>query len=170
MNRLRIYRISDKYIRFLQSRDQKVQFNKDHRRPYLGVVLLVGGYKYFVPMESPKPNHVNMKNGKHLYRIDNGKLGILGFNNMIPVPDAVVEEVDIEHEPDENYKNLLQRQASACNKEKSVIFSKAADTYYSVVNKKNKFLLGISCDFRALERASGEYDPNRKPRKPKSKA
>lgn len=45
MENLRIYRVDDRYIRFLRSRDDKVQDNKDRRRPYVGVVLLVGEYQ-----------------------------------------------------------------------------------------------------------------------------
>lgn len=88
MNNLRIYRVDDRYIRFLKSRDHRVQDNKNKRRPYVGIVLTVGQYEYFVPMESPKPNHANIKSGKHIMRLDGGRLGLLGFNNMIPVRDA----------------------------------------------------------------------------------
>ena len=85
MEKLRIYRVTDKYIRFLSSRDSRVQFNKNARRPYVGVVLLVGGYRYFVPMESPKPSHANIKSGMHILKLSGGSLGMLGFNNMVPV-------------------------------------------------------------------------------------
>ena len=95
METLKIYRVSDKYIRFLKSRDNRVQDNKNRRRPYVGVVLYVGTYKYFVPMESPKPNHQNLKPGRHLMKLDGGKLGLLGFNNMIPVNDAALISFDI---------------------------------------------------------------------------
>ena len=44
MEPLRIYRIDDKYIRFLKSRDSRVQDNKGRRRPYVGVVLYVGDF------------------------------------------------------------------------------------------------------------------------------
>ena len=52
MEPLRIYRIDDKYIRFMKSRDYRVQDNKNRRRPYVGIVLYVGDFRYFVPMES----------------------------------------------------------------------------------------------------------------------
>lgn len=69
METLKIYRISDKYIRFLKSRDTRVQDNKNRRRPYVGVVLYVGEFRYFVPMESPKPNHAKIKAGKHIMKL-----------------------------------------------------------------------------------------------------
>lgn len=48
MENLRIYRVSDHYIRFLNSRDSKVQYNKNARRPYVGVVFSFGGFQYFI--------------------------------------------------------------------------------------------------------------------------
>ena len=56
MESLKIYRITEKYVRFLNTVDSRVQYNKGVRRPYVGIVLTVGSYRYFVPMESPKPN------------------------------------------------------------------------------------------------------------------
>lgn len=163
METLKIYRVSDKYIRFLRSRDDKVQDNKERRRPYVGVVLLMGAYKYFVPMESPKPNHAKIKPGRHIMMLEDGKLGLLGFNNMIPIPDTALIDFDINKEPDPKYAELLRRQASFINRKKADIFTHAAQTYYHTVTKKNRFLLGICCDFRKLERACDKYDPNYQP-------
>lgn len=168
MENLRIYRITNQYVSYLSKRDEKVQYNKGQRRPYVGVVLYVGQYQYFVPMESPKPNHVHIKAGKHIMKLDGGKLGLLGFNNMIPVPPSAIVLVDIDAEPDEKYAELLRRQASFINRNKTAILSKASETYFSVTNNKNKFLVEISCDFRKLERASDRYNPNHK-RPPRAK-
>lgn len=111
MNALRIYRVTDHYIAFLHSRDSRVQFNKQTSRPYVGVVLHVGEFKYFVPMESPKPHHKKIKPGTHILKMDDGRLGLLGFNNMIPVRDDVLITFDIAEEPDADYSALLQKQA-----------------------------------------------------------
>ena len=159
MEPLRIYRVKDKYIRFLRSRDSRVLYNKNHSRPYVGIVLHVGSYQYFVPMESPKPNHANIKAGKHIFKIDGGRLGLLGFNNMIPVQSAALINFDIEQEPDKNYAELLRRQSAFINRNKADVMNHAAQTYYSVINKKNKFLLRICCDFTKLEIACDQYDP-----------
>lgn len=161
MESLRIYRVEEKYIRFLKSRDSKVQDNKGRRRPYVGVVLFVGSYKYFVPMESPKPNHVNIKPGRHIMKLDDGKLGLLGFNNMIPVPDSALIVFDINNEPDLKYAELLRRQASYINRNKAAVLSHASSTYYHVVNKKTEFLRRVCCDFVKLEKACDQYDPSR---------
>lgn len=161
MENLRIYRIEDKYIQFLRTKDSRVQLNKNKRRPYIGVVLYVGKYRYFVPMESPKPNHAKIKAGKHILKLQNGELGLLGFNNMVPVHESALIAFDINNEPDEKYKQLLLRQVTVCNRMKADIQNHASRTYFDVVNKKNEFLLKISCDFKKLEKACAKYDPNR---------
>lgn len=158
MENLRIYRVSDHYIRFLHSRDPKVQYNKGARRPYVGVVFSFGGFRYFVPMESPKPNHAKIKPGKHIIKLDGGRYGILGFNNMIPVHKDALIEFDIDGEPDPKYRELLKRQASLCNRMKADILNHAQMTYFDVVNKNNAFLVGISCDFKKLEASCKSYD------------
>lgn len=168
MESLRIYRISDHYIKFMNGRDSKVQYNKGAKRPYVGVVLKFGGFKYFVPMESPKPNHANIKAGKHIIKLDGGKYGMLGFNNMIPVHKDALIEFDINAEPDKNYRELLKRQASLCNKIKADILNHAQMTYFDVVNNQNKFLVRISCDFKKLEAACKIYDKDFKPKKKKN--
>lgn len=160
MENLRIYRIEDSYINFLRGVDKKVQQNKNKRRPYVGIVLIVGEFKYFVPMESPKQNHNNIKSGKHLLKLDDGKLGILGFNNMIPVRDDAVIKFDINQETDNKYAELLKRQVIYINKNKASIYEHALKTYYSRVNGKNKFLINICCDFKKLEKISRNYNPN----------
>lgn len=165
MESLRIYRISDHYIRFLHSRDPKVQYSKGARRPYVGVVFSFGGAKYFVPMESPKPNHANIKPGKHIIKLDGGRYGMLGFNNMVPVHEDALIEFDINAEPDAKYQELLKRQAALCNRMKADILNHAQMTYFDVVNKTNKFLMGISCDFKVLESASKQYRKDHKPKK-----
>lgn len=158
---LKIYRVSDKYVHYLKSKDPRVQDNKGRRRPYVGVVLFMGAYQYFVPMESPKPNHENIKPGHHIMKIEEGRLGLLGFNNMIPIPDCALIRFNIDEEPDPKYAELLRRQASYINRKKADVLNHAAQTYFQVVRKKNKFLLRICCDFQKLEHACDQYDPNR---------
>ena len=167
MENLRIYRVSDHYIRFLHSRDEKVPFNKSARRPYVGIVFKIGGHNYFVPMESPKPNHANIKPGKHIMKLDGGRYGLLGFNNMIPVHKDALLSVDIDAEPDVKYRELLKRQATICNRHKADILDRAQKTYFDVVNDENKFLVRISCDFKKLESACSAYNKDFKPKQSK---
>lgn len=116
-------------------------------------------------MESPKPNHANIKAGKHIIKLDGGKYGLLGFNNMVPVPKLALSEVNFDAEPDEKYRELLKRQAALCNRIKADILNHAQMTYFDVVQDKNKFLVRVSCDFKKLEEACKEYKPDHKAKK-----
>jgi len=160
MENLKLYRVSDRYIHFLKGTDQRVQDNKDRRRPYVGVVLFVGEFQYFVPMESPKPNHANIKSGVHIMRIGNGTLGLLGFNNMIPVHNSALILFDIDKESDQKYAELLRRQVTFLNRHKADVLDHASKTYYKATSGNNKFLQKICCDFKKLERACKRYDPD----------
>ena len=160
MENLKLYKITDHYVRYLNSKDSKVQYNKGAKRPYVGIVFTFGGFQYFVPMESPKANHKNIKPGKHIIKLDSGKYGMLGFNNMIPVHKDALIDFDINKEKDFKYRALLQHQAAICNRMKADILNHAQMTYFDVVTGKNKFLIQISCDFKKLERACKLYDKN----------
>ena len=159
MENLYICHISDSYIHYLHKYDYRVPFNKGQRRPYVGVILTVGDYQYFVPMESPRPNHANIRPGMHILKLDEGRLGLLGFNNMLPVPSFAIVPYDIKAEPNLKYRNLLLNQLDYCNRYKYDISDRAKRTYSSVVVRKLPFLCRISCDFKALEQACDKYRP-----------
>ena len=84
---------------------------------------------------------------------------------MIPVPECALIAFDINDEPDEQYAELLRRQAYYINRNKADILDHAWRTYHSVLKGNNAFLNRICCDFSALERVSKRYDPNYKPTK-----
>lgn len=56
--KLNLYSISDKYIKYLRQFDDKIYDNKEdmriHERKYLGIVLTVNEFNYYIPMSSPK--------------------------------------------------------------------------------------------------------------------
>ncbi len=157
MPKLRIYRIREDYIRFLHSIDNRVQLNKGERRPYVGIVLTVGSYDYFVPLESPKPNHVNIRSGGPVLKLDEGKLGIMGFNNMIPVKKYQLVDFDILQEPDVKYRELLFNQLNYCEKNKNLIFARADTTYRKAVKGNSPFYQKVCCNFKKLEDACNRF-------------
>lgn len=166
MESLKIYRINTKYIRYLHGADNRVQYNKEACRPYVGIVLTVGSYRYFVPMESPKRNHKNLTPSIHIMPLDGGKYGQLGFNNMIPVHPSALIPFDIANEPDKQYAELLKRQASYINRHKADVYNRASKTYFRATTKnKDSFFSKICCDFKKLERACNNYNPNYIPKK-----
>ena len=56
--KLNLYSISNKYIKYLRKYENRVYDNKEedkiNGRKYLGVVLTVNEYNYYIPMSSPK--------------------------------------------------------------------------------------------------------------------
>ena len=111
-------------------------------------------------MESPKPNHAKIKSGSPVLKLDGGKLGIMGFNNMIPVIESCLIPFDIQKEIDEKYKNLLLNQLDFCNKNREVILRRAESTYKKTLSGKIPLYKKVCCNFEKLERKSLKYDPD----------
>ena len=109
---MKFYHIKDDFISFLRQYDSKVSENINQTRPYVGVVLEINSIKYYAPFSSPKPKHKKMKNGKDFRKINNGIYGAINFNNMIPVLDEVLIEIDIACR-DDSWSDLLGRQGKA---------------------------------------------------------
>lgn len=164
MGYFKFYHIKEDYIAYLHRVDSRVQFNKGERRPYVGVVLTVNRHNYYVPLESPKPGHARIKSGGPVLKLDEGKLGIMGFNNMVPVKMGQLIEFDIAAEPDRRYQTLLLKQLHFCAKNKDVIELRARNTYMKATSGDNPFYARVCCDFKKLEIASRKYNPNWKPK------
>lgn len=164
--RLNLYRLDMKYVRDLSKADDRVlsvspQVGKESR-PVVGVLVLSGGRQYCVPLSSPKPKHASMNNGRDFSKIldSKGKLiGVLNFNNMVPVDDSVVFPVDMIVRPgdaaeERYYKGLLNDQLDWCNDNRDVILRKA-DKLYRLVTERPEMVRSLvkrCCDFKKLER------------------
>ena len=155
------------YVSYLHSIDNRVQYNKGQRRPYVGVVLSINGVDYYVPLESPKDNHANIKGGGPVMKLDEGRLGVMGFNNMIPVLDSCLIKFDIQAVRDTKYKMLLLNQLEYCNKNRDLILQRAQTTYRRALSRKIPLYQKVCCNFEKLERKSKRYDPNYVPSKKK---
>ena len=114
-------------------------------------------HQYYVPLESPKKNHAKIKSGGPVLKIDNGRLGIMGFNNMIPAQKQHLLLFDIAMIEDEAYRNLLYNQLKYCQKNKNIIYTRAKKTYEKATSGKNDFYEKVCCDFRRLESAQNQY-------------
>ena len=49
MGKFRFYHIREGYVDYLHKIDNRVQLNKGQRRPYVGIVLSINGFDYYVP-------------------------------------------------------------------------------------------------------------------------
>ncbi len=162
MNKLKLYRVNIDYIKYLYEFDNKVQYNPNRedeytaRRPYLGIVLTINNLNYFVALEHPRKQHQEMKNNPFIFKIHNGKYGILGFNNMIPINEEELVKFDINKE-EPKYKQILISQYHFCNKHINEILDKANATYNKRTEGNNKFLNKVCCNFKLLEEKCLEY-------------
>ncbi len=147
---MKLYIIEDDYIEYLSKYDSLIALNKSKTRPYVGIVLKINNISYFAPLYSPKQKHSTYKNNPSFIKINNGKLGIIRFSTMIPVPEECIELLNIE-EQEKKYRILLNEQIIFINHNKKKIQQKANNTYYGVTKGTNKFLMNISCDFKLLE-------------------
>ena len=109
MERLKFYNVEDEYIEYLYQFDKKVPYNKNAKRPYIGIVLNINGNTYFAPMFSPKQQHDKYR--ASVTHIKIGKdLGIIKLNNMIPVNNENLKYIDFSDVQDKKYRNLLIQQ------------------------------------------------------------
>lgn len=126
---MRFYHIKDSYISYLKQFDEKVAENKTESRPYVGVVMEIDDIKYYAPFTSPKPKHKKMKNGKDFRKINGGLYGAINFNNMIPVVDSALIEIDIAGVNDVQYRRLLQNQYNSIKKDENGIIATAGNLH-----------------------------------------
>ena len=81
-------------------------------RPFIGVLFKIETCEYFAPLSSPKTKHKEMKNTIDFFKIKNGELGAVNFNNMIPVRENNYNLIDLKGEtitPQEaKYQKLLK--------------------------------------------------------------
>lgn len=166
LGKLNFYIIDDDYIKYLSEFDKHIAYNKNEKRPYIGVVIIVEEHYYFAPLFSPKVKHKTYKDNLTFFRIINSKnkndLGIIRFSDMIPVPEESICLLDIKSKS-YGYKRLLSEQYSYINKpeNKTKIIEKAEKIYNVVSNnsksKMAKFYKELSCNFKLLEEKSKEY-------------
>ena len=114
MDNLVLVRLDYNYCDYLRQFDNKVPYNKDKKelRPFIGVLFEVNNCKYFASLSSPKPKHKTMKTTLDFMKIDNGNLGAIKFNNMLPVTDKNIIKLDLDKEcftkQEEKYTKMLK--------------------------------------------------------------
>lgn len=158
-----IVNVNADYCDYLRKYDSSVPINHNRKenRPFLGILFHIHGIEYFAPLSSPKEKHLKMHNTIDFVKIDNGKLGAINFNNMIPVMENNYVLVDLDDTNPERiqYVNLLKKQLHWLNENKLKIIYKADNLYALYVsnllpdNIKNR-----CCNFKFLEEKCMEYN------------
>lgn len=85
-------------------------------------------------------------------------IGVLNFNNMVPVCDSVLVGVDLNPHPTDTaseraYKELMRDQLRWCNDNRDLVRRKAAKLYSIVTERPQtaRQLVNRCCDFLRLE-------------------
>lgn len=92
----------------------------------------------------------------YILKINNGRHGLIAFNNMIPVKNSELINFDFKDE-DYSYQQILRSQFIFCSRNKKEISRRAKDTYDKVVIQEIPFFKKVCCDFRLLEQKCLQY-------------
>lgn len=171
MEEFKLYSVSDEYVEWLRKDFPNVYSNKinsrTHTRKYLGVVLQIGQYNYYVPMSSPKDSDYQIagavkvikKSIVPIIRIvvknsagEKELKGTLRISHMIPVPESELELYDLENESDDTYKDLVQNEMIFIRKSRKKIASNAKLLYkQKATNDTTAGYVKSALDYQALE-------------------
>ena len=162
-NKLKLYTINMKYVRDLHNVDDRVQsvspqIHKSNR-PFVGVVVVCDKHQYCIPLDHPKEKHRSMKNDVDFTRIFDGEklIGIMNFNNMVPVDSNVVAELNVkpgsnDTEAEKAYKVLCAKELDWVQKHQDAIIQKANKLYRMITSGTANHGLKKRClDFTRLE-------------------
>lgn len=174
---MQLYNVSDEYINYLREKFPRVYSNKEnssvHTRKYLGTVIEMGAYKYYIPLSSPKDKHdYIIENGKKNVRKDslivmrivsgndeNKELkGTLQIGTMIPVPDNAIVLYDVDNEPDKAYKDLVQEEIVYIRKHEKEIVRNARILYSKRKSGQANRVVQNCLDFIALEEECDKWN------------
>ena len=162
---LRIVRVDSEYCDYLRKFDNKVMYNKSEKelRPFIGVLFKIDNYEYFAPLSSPKEKHRKMKNNIDFFKIKGGELGVMNFNNMIPVTSNFYTLIDLNKETltieESKYQKLLQEQLQWLNANYYQVKNKSFKLYqlYNEGRLPEKIEMRC-CTFKLLEEKCLEYN------------
>ena len=162
--------LTSSYLKYLGIYENKVSLKVN--RPFIGIVFKINNKEYFAPLSSPKEKHKKMKTNIDFFKIDKGNLGIINFNNMIPVinNDICRNKLDLEmlskslNTDDIKYFRLLKNQLKYCEKNKNIILAKAEKIYniftknLEKLSESQKKMYRRVNNFKVLEHASKEFE------------
>ena len=164
-NKFKIVMVDSKYCDYLRKFDSKVPYNAFDKklRPFLGILFMVNDIEYFAPLSSPKSKHLKLESKIDLLKIDDGRLGVVNFNNMLPVTDDNVIFIDLDKkcltETEKKYMKLLKKQLFWLRRNDVKIYERAKKLYSKYTNgtlKQN--IVKRCCNFKLLEEKCNEYN------------
>ncbi len=171
---LNLYSVSDKYIEYLRKFDDRVYDNKQeirvHTKKYLGIVLNINSFNYYIPFSSPKNTDYYDMDKKQIRKSivpiiriaekNNNKhklYGTLRISNMIPVPITEITPYFVQDEKDVNYKNLILSELRFIRKNTKMIIRNANVLYKQKENEEDIAYVKNTLNFKLLEQKCLEY-------------
>ena len=162
---LKIVSIDSDYCDYLRKFDNKVAYNKNEKelRPFIGILFQIENCEYFAPLSSPKPKHKNMKNTLDFFKIKDGELGAVNFNNMIPVKKENYKIIDLNKNTitleELKYQKLLREQLNWLNSNYKQVKNKSFKLYKLYNSGKlPENIKSRCCNFKILEEKCEKYE------------
>lgn len=178
---LGFYNVDTKYLQYLNAIEPEVQFTqeKDYtQKPFLGILVVIDTYTYFIPLTSGKPKHAKWKNvgtahyliyeqvsKEKLHKRDIYKsisetdalriFAALDLKKMIPVCNGMYRRIKFSELEDRKYADLLEKEYRFCQKIQDGILSKVMQIYRE--QKETGKVHAMYCDFSKLEDACDHY-------------
>ncbi len=176
------YTIDPDYLEYLNRIDSEVYYNSSYRnntKPFVGVIVGIESYNYFIPVSSAKEKHKNWKtvSDEHFliyevidnsisiqgdiykYYSDTKKmhiLSILDIKKMIPVPTGYYERVVFDELNDNRYRDLFKKEYAFCLSIKDKVLKKVQKIYKK--QKETGVVRRANCNFEELENAMCRWD------------
>lgn len=164
--------IADKdYISYLKQYDDKVEnINYSAKlKPYIGIVVNINEFNYYVPISSAKLKHYKIKEGMDFIKIMQADkiIGVLNLNNMVPILNEKIQilnyrEIDkyreFETEKEKRlYISFLSFELNLINQKVEKIRKNATKLYNEKINNPNSNISKRCCNFKLLEEKCVEY-------------
>lgn len=118
----KLVKIDYNYCNYLRRFDSRVIYNYGSKelRTFVGVLFSIEDKEYFAPLCSLKSKHIHLRNTIDFFKLDDGLLGAINFNNMIPVKEENYEIIYLNKEKDlkeeKEYQILLKKTINVVKK------------------------------------------------------
>ena len=175
------YSVSADYLRHLHHADSEVYYNASYHnaiKPFVGIIIGMEEYSYFIQLSSAKIKHTRWKNvsdehfliyemvdsntnlPNQIYKESSADekmhiLAVLDMKKMIPVPLGCFERVVFKDLQDSRYCDLFLKEYRFCLNIKVKILAKAEKLYKK--QKAGGVVQRAHCNFSQLESAMREW-------------
>lgn len=153
---IKFYNVDENYLQYLRTYDKRVSL-KDIRS-FIGIIIKFGNKQYCIPLTSKVKTSTGKKRNSQVTTFikdeSNDKIACLLHNNMIPVFDDVLYEIDFE---EKNNKTYFIQEYFYIKSNLDRIKDKANIVYSKWKFNDNMFYKQLCCDFNLLEGKCLQY-------------